>query len=71
MAKPVSLILLTLLMTLVCILYFSGSLSATLEWLEILRLGFALQLMVVYLFMYWIVIEAKNSYLEWKYLEDR
>jgi len=69
--KPVSQILLTLLVALLCILYFGGSLSAVIKWLEILRLSFAFQLLVVYLFLYWVVIEVKNSYLEWKYLGEK
>lgn len=71
MDKPVSQILLTLLVALLCVLYFGGSLGVIIEWLEILRLSFAFQLLVVYLFLYGMVIEVKNSYLEWKYIEEK
>ena len=51
-------------------LYVSGSLESVMSWMHILRLDIAFKVLSFYLFIYWVVIEVKNSYLEWKYMED-
>ena len=70
MTKPLSLIFLTLLSGWVCLLFVIDSLDSVLSWMHILRLDIAFKVLSFYLFIYWVVIEVKNSYLEWKYMED-
>ena len=70
MGKSVSLFVLTLLSGLACMLFYVDMFDVVIEWIEILRLQLAFRLLVIYLVVYWLVIEVKNSYLEWKYRED-
>lgn len=70
MKTPPTLLLLTLLSALSLISYLTGVMADVIDWVTALGLGTAFRFLVLYLFLYWIVVEVKNSYLEWKYLED-
>ncbi len=70
MGKALSMKLLAVVSILTCSLYFSGALEQVLGWMGILGLDIAFRILAIYLFLYWVVIEVKNSYLEWKYREE-
>lgn len=70
MKTPPTLILLTLLTALGLVSYLTGFMADLFGWIVASGLGGAIRFLVLYLFLYWIVVEVKNGYLEWKYLED-
>ena len=55
---------------LVAALALLGRLQDMVRWFNDSALGFVFVFFVLYLFLYWLVAEIKNAYLEWKYLED-
>jgi len=69
-ARSLSMKLLAAVSIITCALYYGGSLEQVLDWMGILGLDIAFRILAIYLFLYWVVIEAKNSYLEWKYRDE-
>ena len=68
--SPFTLPLLTVNAGLVAVLGLLGQLDQLINWFNDSFLGFTFVFFVLYLFLYWLVAEIKNAYLEWKYLED-
>ncbi len=55
--------LLAVVSILTCSLYFGGAMEQVLGWMGILGLDIAFRILAIYLFLYWVVIEVKNSYI--------
>ena len=70
MVKALSMKMLTAACLLTCFLYFSGLFGGFLDWMNLFGLDIAFQVLAIYLFLYWTVIEVKDGYLEWKYREE-
>jgi hypothetical protein len=68
--SPFTLPLLTVNAGLVAVFGLLGKLDQMIRWFNDSILGFTFVFFVLYLFLYWLVAEIKNAYLEWKYLED-
>lgn len=69
MAKALSMKILTAACLLTCFLYFSGLLGGLIGWMNLIGLDIAFRVLAIYLFLYWTVVEVKDSYLLWKYRE--
>jgi hypothetical protein len=68
--SPFSFFMLAVNSGLVALLAVLGKLGDMINWLIGSSLGFAFVFFVIYLFLYWLISEIKNVWLEWQYMED-